>query len=137
MYNTYITFINSMMTQHMKKIALYTTTALTALLPVAAFAQFGEVNDFFQKILVFINNTLVPLIFALALLMFLWGVFKFFILGGDDDSRQDGKKFMIWGILAFVMMVSVWGIVNALAGGLGFSKDENIQNIPNIPTNNR
>jgi len=27
--------------------------------------------------------------------------------------------------------------VNLVAGGLGFSDDENIQNIPNVPTNNR
>jgi hypothetical protein len=44
---------------------------------------------------------------------------------------------MLWAIVGFVVMVSVFGIVNLIAGGLGFSDDENIQNIPNVPTNNR
>jgi len=127
-----------MLMQNMKKIGIYTLALVAIVLPGVAFGQFGEVNDFLDDISSFINSTLIPLVFALALLLFIWGIFKYFILGGgDDESREEGKQLMLWAIVGFVVMVSVFGIVNLIAGGLGFSDDENIQNIPNVPTNNR
>ncbi len=108
------------------------------LTPALALAQFGEINDFLDDISAFINGTLIPLVFAIALLLFIYGMFKYFIMGGDDDgNRETGRQLMLWAIVGFVAMVSVFGIVNLIAGGLGFSDDENIQNIPNVPTNNR
>ena len=99
--------------------------------------DFGEINTFFAKISAFINGTLIPLLFGVALLVFLWGIFKYFILGGGDEGkREEGKQLMLYAIIGFVVMVSVFGIVNAIAGGLGFSNDETIQNIPNVPTSN-
>jgi len=122
----------------MKKIGIYTLALVAIVLPGVAFGQFGEVNDFLDDVSSFINSTLIPLVFALALLLFIWGIFQYFILGGaDEEKREDGKKLMLWAIVGFVVMVSIFGIVNLVAGGLGFSDDENIQNIPNVPTNNR
>lgn len=120
----------------------YLTTGFAALslalMPALALAQFGEINDFLGDISSFINNTLIPLLFAVALLFFLYGVFMFLIYGRDDDeAKQKGRDYMIYAILGFVVMVSVFGIVNLIAGGLGFSDDENIENIPNVPTSNR
>ncbi len=43
---------------------------------------------------------------------------------------------MLYAVIGFVVMVSIFGIVNLIAGGLGFSSDENIQNIPNVPSSN-
>ncbi len=122
----------------MKKFGIYTLTLALVMMPALALAQFGEVNDFFDDVSSFINGTLIPLVFALALLVFIYGMFKYFILGGGDEgSRDEGKQLMLWAVIGFVMMVSIFGVVNLVAGGLGFSEDENIQNIPNVPTNNR
>jgi hypothetical protein len=127
-----------MLMQNMKKFGIGTLALALVVLPGVAFGQFGEVNDFLDDVSSFINSTLIPLVFALALLLFIWGIFQYFILGGgDEEKREDGKKLMLWAIIGFVVMVSVFGIVNLVAGGLGFSDDENIQNIPNVPTNNR
>jgi hypothetical protein len=122
----------------MKKIG---AAVLPFLLPALALAadsgDFGEISTFIGKISSFINGTLIPLLFGLALLVFLWGMFKYFILGGgEDESREEGRKLMMWAIIGFVVMVSVFGIVNMIANGLGFSGDETIQNIPDVPTNN-
>ena len=122
----------------MKKVSARVAAALTALLPAVALAQFGEINTFFGKVTSFINDILIPLVFAIALLMFIWGVFQFFILGGaDEDKRKEGRQLMLYSIIGFVLMVSIFGIVNLIAGGLGFSDDQNIENIPNAPTSNR
>tara|TARA_B100000745_G_scaffold273683_1_gene202199 strand:+ start:3236 stop:3604 length:369 start_codon:yes stop_codon:yes gene_type:complete len=122
----------------MKKFGIYALAFAVVLTPALAFAQFGEVNDFLDDVSAFINGTLIPLVFAIALLVFIYGMFQYFILGGsDEDNRETGRRLMLWAIVGFVAMVSIFGIVNLVAGGLGFSDDENIQNIPNVPTNNR
>ncbi len=94
--------------------------------------DFGEINNFIGKITSFINNTAIPLIFAISLVVFIWGMFMFFIKDGAAEKEQ-GKQLAIWAVVAFVLMVSIWGIVNLIAGGLGFS-GQGINNIPTVPT---
>lgn len=120
----------------MKK-ALITSSTLALLTPVLALAQFGEIDDFLGDISQFINNVLIPLLFALALMFFLYGVFKYFIMGRNaEEAKKEGRAYMVYAIAGFVVMVSVFGIVNLIANGLGFSDDENLDNIPNVPTSN-
>ncbi len=122
----------------MKQTGTFFAALALLVLPVVTFAQFGEINDFLDDISSFINGTLIPLVFAIALLTFIYGMFKYFIMGGDDDgNRETGRQLMLYAIIGFVAMVSVFGIVNLIAGGLGFSDEENIQNIPNVPKTNR
>lgn len=107
---------------------------LTPLMVFAAPGDLNQVRDFINNIVSFMNGTLVPLIFAIAFLVFLWGMFKTFILGGSDEEKQsEGKKLMMYSIAGFVIMVSLWGIVNLVARGFGF-QGQNIQDIPNLPT---
>ena len=101
----------------MNKIIILGSSLL--LLPLVTFAQFGKVDDFFNNVGTFINNVLIPLLFAFALLFFIYGMFRYFILGGaNDDDREKGKKVMIWSIVGFVLAVSIWGIVNIISGGI-------------------
>ena len=125
----------------MKKLALLGIVALT---PLLTFAQqdFDPGGQFFGRYLVgvleFINNTLVPLVFALAFLAFIWGALRYFVWGASDEGkREEGRNLMLWGIIGFVLMVSVWGIVNFVAEGIGFGGNEEIQDIPNVPFDNR
>jgi len=105
------------------------------LTPVLAFAQFGAIDVFFYRILLFINNILVPLVFAIAFLIFIWGIFRYFIMGGaNPEEQKKGRQLMLYGIAGFIIMVTIWGIVNLLARGLGLSGTQNIRNIPNTPT---
>lgn len=84
-----------------------------------------------EDTILFIDYYLVPLVFAIAFIVFLWGIFNFFIAGGaDEEKREAGKKFMVWGFIGFFVMVSVWGIVNLLVGTFGFDA----QTRPDLPT---
>lgn len=111
----------------------------TSFLPAGialAQGELGGVSNFLGNIVTFINSTLVPLIFAIAFLLFIWGVAQYFILSRDsEEAKEKGRDYMIWGIAGFVIMVSVWGIVNLLSSGLGLT-DQNIQNIPNVNLTN-
>jgi hypothetical protein len=65
---------------------------------------------------------LVPLAFAIAFVIFLWGVIQYFIAGGaNEESREKGKQFILYAFIGFVIMVGVWGIVNLLNKSLGFA----------------
>ncbi len=69
-----------------------------------------------------INTVVVPVIFALAFAFFIWGVAKYFFFQGDDEKkREEGKKFVLWGILGMAILFSVWGLVNMLLSTLGIS----------------
>lgn len=86
---------------------------------------------FIEDILLFIDYYLVPLVFALALIAFLWGIFQYFIAGGADEEKRDkGKQLAVWGLIGFFVMVSVWGIVNLMVGTFGFDRETR----PPLPT---
>ncbi len=83
----------------------------------------APVNNTIETLFVFvihaINFYLVPLIFALAFIYFLWGGFKFFIAGrGSEESVEKGRAFFISSIIGFVVMISIWGIVNLVINTL-------------------
>lgn len=72
-------------------------------------------------IIIFINDYLVPLIFAIAFIMFLYGVFRGFIAnGGNEAKRTEGRKFVVYGVIGFAIMLSVWGLVNLITNTFGF-----------------
>lgn len=110
----------------MKKFAL---TGLSFVLPAIAFAQSpSQTVDSGQALIKFvidfINNILVPLVFALAFIIFIWGVFTYFIRGAADaEKREKGRDFMIYGIIGFFVMVSVWGLVHILTGTISLNNN--------------
>ena len=86
------------------------------------------------------NDVLVPFVFVIAFIIFIVGVARYFIWAGAEEEKEKAKSLMLWGILGFVLMVSIWGIVNLLAGGLGEGLDTDtnaLENnaIPTVPSN--
>lgn len=101
----------------MKKFG-YLALVLALSFPAFAYAQFGSnIQTIAGGIYTFINTVLVPLVFAAAFLVFIWGVLQYVIAGGhDEEKREQGKSLMLWGIIGFFVMASVWGLVNILRG---------------------
>lgn len=94
---------------------------LAFLLPFGVQAQTGTPTTFrglVDGIVGFVNTAVLPLLYALALLFFLVGMTRFFFLGGAEN-REQGKSFMIWGIIGLFVMFSVWGIVNMVLATFG------------------
>lgn len=83
-------------------------------------------------VITFINVILVPLVFALALIAFLFGVFRYFFATGADaaEKRLDGRKFIMWGIVALAVMFAIWGLVNILLRTFGLENSAR----PCLPT---
>jgi len=100
----------------MKKVLATTSGILVAFaLPLVSFAAINNVSDVGSFIIDTINNVLVPVLFAVAFIVFLWGAFDAFILGANsEEEKMKGKNLMLWGLIGFFVMVSVWGLVNIL-----------------------
>ena len=69
-----------------------------------------------------LNNIAIPLIFALAFGVFIWGIVNYFFLNANDEkARASGKQFALWGIVGIALLFSVWGLVNLLLSTLGIT----------------
>jgi uncharacterized membrane protein YidH (DUF202 family) len=102
--------------------------------PLTSFAAFsstgGQVGTLFGNILTFANNVLIPFIIGIGFLVFVYGMFKYFIAGGADSGKQEeGKQLMIYATLGFVLIIVFWGVVNLLTSSTGLSGDT-LQNLP-------
>ncbi len=75
-----------------------------------------------QNIIYIINGILVPVLFAIAFVIFLYGIARAYIFsGGDPEKVKDGHKMLMWGLIAFVVMISIWGLVNIVANTFGLA----------------
>ena len=112
----------------MKKALAITSVSLVSLaLPLIAFAAVNNITDVGTFIINTINNILVPVLFAVAFIVFLWGAFQTFIVGAtDEEAKTKGKNLMLWGLIGFFVMVSIWGLVNILTGSITFGNNSGV-----------
>lgn len=78
-----------------------------------------SVTTLINKISAEIINPLIVLLFGLALILFLWGGFKFIRDAGSEEGRTTGKRALVWGIVGMVIMTSVYGILRIVTGSFG------------------
>ncbi len=57
----------------------------------------------------------IAIVIGLAVLGFLLGVYKYFFSGGYAEGIEEGRKYMIYGIIGLFVMVSIWGLVGILS----------------------
>jgi len=110
----------------------------TALVPVLSFAQNAPVArtiDGFLDYILYLAGRALPLLILAALVLFLYGIVKTYFFKSDETSRAEGQKFVLNGIVALFVMVSVWGLVNILRGTFDLDND-NIPLAPAIPVQN-
>ena len=109
------------------------------LLPITAFAQtttgscvssFRTIADILNFVVCLISKSVIPLLFMFALALFIYGVVNYLIHADDSAKRTEGSKFMLWGVIALFVMLSVWGLVGIIRNTF------NVKNvIPQLPQN--
>ncbi len=78
------------------------------------------INRFLDQIV----NPIIILLFALALVYFLYGLVIFIANADSEEARDTGKSHMLWGIVGLFIMVSVYGILKIVIGTVGISSDQ-------------
>jgi len=76
-----------------------------------------------------ILNAVIPVLITLAVVGFIFGVIQFYINPENEEKRKKGKSFIIGGIIALFVIISMWGLVGILTSTFGVS---NI--VPQFPT---
>lgn len=95
-------------------------------LPSIAFAQeFSNVKELITAVSDIVDS-LIVIVFAAGLLVFLWGLTKFIYNQGNSDATKDGKRLMIWGTVALFVMVSIWGITRFIGQALGIDPNTTV-----------
>ena len=117
----------------------HTSRAVTLILLAASFyvpslalaaINVTYIQTYSTSIINIINTYLVPVFFAIAFIVFLWGIVKyFFIHGAEDAEREKGRWFILWGVIAFAAILSVWGLVNIVSSTLGIPTGSNNSSI--------
>jgi uncharacterized membrane protein YdjX (TVP38/TMEM64 family) len=66
-----------------------------------------------------IINPLIVLLFALAVVYFIYGLARYLLSPDNEEIRKTSKSHMLWGIIGMFIMVSVFGIMNLIMNTLG------------------
>ena len=123
----------------MKK-TYYTFVSASLLLPSLVSAQLadnttgdaGQFSELLSNILAFTNTVLIPFIIGIGFLVFVFGMFQYFIAGvANDEKKEQGKSLMIYATIGFVVIIVFFGVVNLLSESTGLT-GETIRNIPRI-----
>jgi len=84
--------------------------------PAAATDFKSLVNKIIENI-----NYLMVLVVGLAVFVFIWGIFKYFVAGANEKKVEEARNVLIYGLLGIFIMLSVWGLVNILINTFGFT----------------
>ena len=62
----------------------------------------------------YIINPLIALLFALAVVYFIYGVFTYMRGSESEEERTKGGQHILWGAIGMFIMVSVYGIIRLI-----------------------
>lgn len=87
-----------------------------------------SLTGFLDRFVEVIINPLIMLLFAIALLYFFWGLFRYMAALSQGENPSDSKQHMLWGIIGMVIMFSVGGIMGLIQNSIG-AEDTNQINV--------
>jgi uncharacterized membrane protein YbhN (UPF0104 family) len=76
---------------------------------------FAYVDRFLDAVV----NPIIKLLFAVALLVFIFGAVRFVLNANSDTERTQGKKAMGYGVIGFFVMLSAYFIIGIIKNTFG------------------
>lgn len=76
-----------------------------------------------------------PVLIALAFMVFVWGLAKFIYQAGDTKAANEGKNLIKWGLIALFVLASFMGLISIAYNDLGLG-DYRPLGFPLLPTHN-
>lgn len=74
-----------------------------------------------------IVNPAIIVMFAVAFLVFLWGLAEYLRNSSQAGGKNDGKDHIIWGLVGMVIMVSAFAIIRILLSTFGIDVPDTIE----------
>ena len=99
--------------------------------------SFGLIYAFFIKYLI-------PFIFAIGLIMLLYGSINYFIIGpGEEPKRDEGRQQLLWAFILFLTgllfyaavigAIALASFATSLGQDVDTGKETRFQDVPNVP----
>lgn len=103
----------------------YALAAAALLAPSIAFAQVGfdqgsQFSTTLRNLLGLINTTILPLLVAIAVAIFFYGIVKY-IFSTAQEGKAGSLAIVRAGLIGLVVMLSLWGIVFFISASLGIN----------------
>ena len=76
----------------------------------------NEAAKLISNIKDYILNPIIGFMFAVAVVMFIYGIVEYIWSADNEDKVAVGKTHMIYGIIGMFVMIGVYGILNILSG---------------------
>jgi hypothetical protein len=76
-------------------------------------------------------NSVVPVLIALAVVYFVWGVVTY-VISSDEEAKKTGRDRIIFGIIGLAVIIGMWGLVNLLANTFSLN-NSGTENLPTVP----
>ncbi|MEK7514717.1 MAG: hypothetical protein AAB587_02750 [Patescibacteria group bacterium] len=73
-----------------------------------------SIGVFLNQIGAAVLDPLIFLLFAVATIVFAWGMVKFIVGAGDEKTRKEGKDAILWGVVGMFIMMGVYGIIRVV-----------------------
>lgn len=125
----------------MKKKLIVLSGFVLSLAPVAVLAQTGNVTkcattkisnlDGILCKLSQILNAVVPVLIALGVVYFVWGVITY-VISSDEEAKKSGRNRIIFGIIGLAVIIGLWGLVKILTNSFDLGNTENVT-LPFVP----
>ncbi len=90
-------------------------------------SEMESIADVFDLAICILKKSVWPLLISISVIVFIVGVIKYIASGDDSGKREEGRNFILYGIVGLFVIVSVWGLVGVLQGTFGLG------NTPFIP----
>ena len=119
----------------MKKAYIHIAYALLVITPVISFAAFDGIKTLLRDFKA-ILDLVIPIVIALALIFFFYGIAQFVRSAGDGQAKtiEEGKKKMLWGVVGLFVMISIYGIIKFLGDSVGIDTGVKSSNTTPTPT---
>lgn len=79
--------------------------------------------ELLDRIVDYVIDPAVKVIFTLGFFMFLWGFVEFLWKLKGGQVSEDGKNHMVYGLVGMLIMVSVYGIISLIMNTFGIDPD--------------
>jgi hypothetical protein len=76
-------------------------------------------------------NSVVPVLIALGVLVFVWGVIQY-VVSDDEEAKKKGRDRIIFGIIGLAVIIGLWGLVNLLRNTFLLNNNTNVT-LPTVP----
>lgn len=100
-------------------------------------AYADSLDDLLFRLNAKVVNPAIEFAFIIAFVVFMWGVLEYIRGAGKEEKRSKGRQHMLWGVIGFVIMFCVFGIITLLTRTFGikggtFTNDQQTFDPPTI-----